>query len=161
MATSLTYAFNRDYLLDVINTDGCDKIVFSLVNLIKNNGKNEAYMYVLAEAYTGDEPIEGAKSEKACPTPPGWQKDPPPPDFEKHGQLGLVPQFAVSRDILQPLVEQNDFVQEKVNQFLVHLEAEITGEGMEPVISLTSLAPNGLLKSGAKATNFTTVLQPV
>ncbi len=76
MATSLTYAFNRQELLDLIKTKDCDLVVFSLVNLIKPR-KTEAYMYVFAEAYSGDEPIPNAQGKLGCPTPPGWSGDIP------------------------------------------------------------------------------------
>lgn len=159
MATSLTYAFNRQLLLNLITTPGCDKVVFSLVNLVKPR-ETEAYMYVFAEAYQGDEAIQGIPGEKGCPTPPGWQEDPPPGDTDR-SMLAITPQFSVSQAALLPLVEQNELVMEKINQFLVHLEAENTGDGMEPFISLTCLKLNNTEKLPAvKATHFTGNLQP-
>lgn len=161
MATSLTYAFNRDLLLNLINTPGCDKVVFSLINLVKPR-KTEAYMYVYAEAYQGDEAIPGIPGEKACPTPPGWQDDPPPGDTDR-SMLAITPQFSVSQADLLPLVEQNELVMENINQFLVHLDAENSHDGMEPFISLTCLKANSTEKLPAiKATNFTAaIFEPV
>ncbi|WP_315819750.1 hypothetical protein [Paraflavitalea speifideaquila] len=62
--------------MDLIKTKDCDLVVFSLVNLIKPR-KTEAYMYVFAEAYSGDEPIPNAQGKLGCPTPPGWSGDIP------------------------------------------------------------------------------------
>ncbi len=43
-----------------------------------------------------------------------------------------------------------------MNQFIVHLEAENKGEGMEPFISLTCLKADGTVKIEPKqATHFT------
>lgn len=161
MATSLTYAFNRDQFLDLLTAPGCDKVVFSLVNLM-NEQKNEAYMYVFAEAYHGNEALLDIPGEKACPTPPGWQKDPPPADIDR-SKLAITPQFSVCQAALLPLVEQNELVMEEMNQFLVHLEAENNDDGMEPFISLTCLKANSTEKLPAiKATNFTAaVFEPV
>ncbi|AXY77039.1 hypothetical protein D3H65_24975 [Paraflavitalea soli] len=154
MATSLTYAFNRDLLLNLINTPGCDKVVFSLINLVKPR-KTEAYMYVFAEAYSGNEPMLGIPGEKGCPTPPGWQEDPPPGDTDR-SMLAVTPQFSVSQADLLPLVVQNELVMENTNQFLVHLDAENNEDGMEPFISLTCLKANRTVKLPAiKATHFT------
>lgn len=168
MATSLTYAFNRDRLLALINRPCCETIVFSLVNLIKHP-HTEAYMYIYAQAHdkAGEaikaQDIAGAGGEEACPVPPGWQCDLTPPVITKE-QLELAPAFVISRAELLPLVQQNELIlvgrneqqqPEMMNQFLVQLEGENTGEGLEPYLSLTSLKADGTLLGTAKALNHT------
>ena len=168
---NLTYAFNCKQLLDLTNRAGCKKVVFSLVNLIKKP-HNKAYMYIYAEAFDElDQPITlqsvaGPSGEEGCPVPPGWQCDLTPPDI-KQSQLELTPKFSVLTETLQPLLEANEFKMEGrnkeqqmelMNQFLVHLEAENTGEGLEPFISLTCLNANGTSKlTPAKAFSYTLV----
>jgi|GEM_PF-1148268 len=169
MATSLTYAFNHDRLLALINRPACETIVFSLVNLIKFP-HTEAYMYIYAQAHDGDgnpiiaQDIAGARGEEACPVPPGWQCDTIPPAIEQ-SHLEFAPRFSIAKEALLPIVEQNKFKMIGVNensqpemmkQLLVYLEGEITGEGLEPFISLTSQNENGTyIVPAVKAHSFT------
>lgn len=173
MATSLTYAFNRDRLLQLLNRPGCKTVVFSLVNLIKKPHK-EAYMYIYAQAYddAGD-PIRSQgilpDGEEGCPVPPGWKCDLTPPPITP-GQLELAPSFFMAKSDLLPLVDQNDFEmigtdehQQEVmmNQVLADLEAEMTDEGMEPVLAFHCLGKTRIPKlAGKKATAFTLHVKP-
>lgn len=169
MATSLTYAFNQARLLALINRPGCETVVLSLVNLIKSP-HTEAYLYIYAQAHDGEgvpiiaQDIAGAGGEEACPVPPGWQCDNDPPSIQQ-SQLELAPRFSIAKELLLPVVEQNNFEMIGVNasgqpemmkQVLVYLEGEITDEGLEPFISLTSQNKNGTyIMPAVKAHSFT------
>lgn len=174
MATPLTYAFNRDRLLALINRPGCETVVFSLVNLVKKP-ETEAYMYIYAQAHdkSGDPILSQGilpDGEEGCPVPPGWKCDIEPPSITQ-SQLELTPRFALSKAALFPLVDQNelklDGVNEKqetelMNQVLAYLDAEIAEEGMEPFLSLTCQHQNGTYKLPAqKAHAYTASLKTV
>lgn len=174
MATPLTYAFNRERLLKLINRPGCATVVFSLVNLIKKP-HTEAYMYIYVQAHDdAGEPIRSQDilpdGEEGCPVPPGWKCDLTPPPITP-GQLELVPRFSMAKSDLLPLVEQNEFEmigtdehQKEVmmNQVLADLEAEMTADGMEPVLAFHCLGKTRIPKlAGKKATAFTPSMKPV
>lgn len=175
MAASLTYAFNRDRLLALISRPRCETVVFSLVNLIKKSHDekephNEAYMYIYAQAHDANEEainaqdIAGSGGEEGCPVPPGWQCNLEPPVIKKE-QLELAPRFSIEKSKLLPLVEQNKLMMigrneklqsELMNQFLVHLEGELTTEGLEPCLVFTSLDEGRILLGDAvKAFSYT------
>ena len=175
MAASLTYAFNRDRLLALISRPRCETVVFSLVNLIKKSHDekephNEAYMYIYAQAHDANDEaiiaqdIAGSGGEEGCPVPPGWQCNLEPPTI-KQEQLDLAARFSIEQSKLLPLVEQNKFemigkdekAQEvMMNQLLISLEGELTGEGLEPCLVFTCLSKGRLAVGEAvKAFSYT------
>ncbi|MDF2186994.1 hypothetical protein [Paraflavitalea sp. CAU 1676] len=171
MATSLQYAFNQEALLELFKRPGAETVNFWLVNLVKHPHTNP-YMYIYAQVHDADgnailsQNIAGAKGEQACPVPPGWQCDLTPPSISQQ-QLELAPRFAIELAKLKPLIEENEFLLEArvavnpekhavINQVLINLEGKLTDEGLEPVLTLTSLKKNGILKSALEIESFKT-----
>lgn len=177
MATSLTYAFNQERLLDLISRPGCTTVNFWLVNLIKHP-HTEPYMYIYAQAHDANDTallgqeisVSGKSGEEACPVPPGWQCNLVPPVITK-SQLELAPRFSIELEKLKPLVEQNQLLlegkvsvnpdkHELIKQVLVNLEGKLTPEGLEPVLTLTSLNGNGTLISSVEIESYKKKAEP-